>query len=158
MSLVKVFPRFQVVPALIRMTAFAGLPLFAGLAESVGLIPGLEERQHFLRRGELGFSVWQLVLSLMLLLMAGGESVSDVDVLQSDLSLKRLLGWPRLPSARSLGQFLDRCIRRALGALRTAMTRLASKSVQHRLSESVTLEFDAILMESQKQEAEYTDE
>jgi len=153
---VKVFPRFQVVPARISTTAFAGLPLFARLAESLGLIPALDERLHFLKRRQRGYSVWQFVLSLMLLLIAGGESLTDIQLLQSDCSLKRLLGWPRLPVATTLGQFLRRFTRRALGALATANARLATKTLCHRLFQSVTLDFDATLIEAHKQDAEFT--
>ena len=156
MSLVKVFPRFQVVPARISTTAFAGLPLFARLAESLGLIPVLEERLHFLKRRQRGYSVWQFVLSLMLLLIAGGESLSDIQLLQSDRSLKRLLGWLRLPAATTLGQFLHRFTRRALAALSSANTQIAIKTICHRLIQSVTLDFDATLIEAHKQDAEFT--
>lgn len=152
----KVFPRFHIAPARISTTVFAGLPLFARLAESLGLIPALEERLHFLKRRQRGYSVWQFVLSLALLLIAGGESLTDIQLLQSDRSLKRLLGWPRLPAATTLGQFLHRCTRRALGALSTANTRLATKTICHRLIQSVTLDFDATLIEAHKQEAEFT--
>ena len=156
MSLARVFPRFQIAPARISTTAFAGLPLFARLAESLGLIPALEERLHFLKRRQRGYSVWQFVLSLTLLLIAGGESLTDIQLLQSDRSLKRLLGWPQLPVATTLGQFLHRFTRRALVALSTVNARLATKSLQHRLAGSVTLDFDATLIEAHKQDAEYT--
>jgi hypothetical protein len=155
-SLVKVFPRLQILPARISTTAFAGLPLIARLAESLGLIPALQQRLHFFKRRQRGYSIWQLVLSLMLLLIAGGESLTDIQLLQSDRSLKRLLGWPRLPAATTLGQFLHRCTRRALGALSTVNTRLVTKALQHRLTGSVTLDFDATLIESHKQDAQYT--
>jgi len=155
-SLAKVFPRFQIVPARISTTAFAGLPLIARLAESLGLIPALEQRLHFLKRRQRGYSVWQLVLSLMLLSIVGGESLTDIQLLRSDRSLKRLLDWPRLPAATTLGQFLHRCTRRALKALSTVNTRLVTKSLQHRLIESVTLDFDATLIESHKHDAQYT--
>jgi len=155
-SLAKVFPRFQIVPARISTTAFAGLPLIARLAESLGLIPALEQRLHFLKRRQRGYSVWQFVLSLMLLSIAGGESLTDIQLIRSDRSLKRLLDWPRLPAATTLGQFLHRCTRRALKALSTVNTRLVTKSLQHRLIESVTLDFDATLIESHKHDAQYT--
>jgi hypothetical protein len=58
-SLVKVFPRFQVVPARISTTAFVGLPLFAHLVESLGLIPALQEQLRFLKRRQRDYSVWQ---------------------------------------------------------------------------------------------------
>lgn len=156
MSLTKVFPRFQVVPARISTTAFAGLPLFARLAESLGLIPALEERLHFLKRRQRGYAVWQFVLSLMLLLIAGGESLTDSQLLQSDRSLKRLLGWSRLPAATTLGQFLHRCTRPALKALSLVNARLATKPFCRQLMQSVTLDFDATLIESHKQNAQYT--
>jgi hypothetical protein len=100
--------------------------------------------------------VWQFVLSLMLLLIAGGESLTDIQLLQADRSLKRLLGWSRLPAATTLGQFLHRCTRRALGALSTVVTWLATKTLQRRLIGSVTLDFDATLIESHKHDAQYT--
>jgi len=156
MSLARVFPRFQIAPARISTTAFAGLPLFARLAESLGLIPALEERLRFLKRRRRGYSVWQFVLSLTLLLIAGGESLTDIQLLQSDRSLKRLLGWPRLPAATTLGQFLHRCTRRALAALATTNARLAVKTLVHRLIQSVTLDFDATLIETHKRDAEFT--
>ncbi len=76
MSPAKVFPRFQIRPARISTTAFAGLPLFARLAESVGLIPALQQRLHFLKRRQRGYSVWQSVLSLILLSIADGDGAS----------------------------------------------------------------------------------
>jgi hypothetical protein len=152
----KVFPRFQLVPTRTSTTAFAGLPLFAHLAESLGLIPALSQRLHFLKRRQRGYAVWQFVLSLMLLLIAGGESLTDIQLLQADRSLKRLLGWPRLPAATTLGQFLHRCTRRALKALSTVVTFLAIKAIQQRLIDSLTLDFDATLLEAHKKLAQYT--
>ncbi len=87
------------------------------------------------------------IFTLILLLIAGGEGLSDIQLLQADRSLKRLLGWSRLPAATTLGQFLHRCTRRALGALSTVSTRLATKTIQRRLIRAMTLDFDATLTE-----------
>ena len=152
----EVFPRFQIMPTRTSTTAFAGLPLFALPAESLGLIPALSQRLHFLKRRQRGYAVRQFVLSLMLLLIAGGESLTDIQLLQADRSLKRLLGWPRLPAATTLGQFLHRCNRRALKALSMVVTGLATKAIQHRLLDSLTLDFDATLIEAHKKLAQYT--
>lgn len=126
------------------------------MAESLGLIPALQERLYFLKRRQRGYSVWQFVLSLTLLLIAGGESLTDIQLLQADHSLRRLLGWPRLPAATTLGQFLGRFTRRALAALATANARLAVKPLVNRVIQSVTLDFDATLIEAHKQDAEFT--
>ncbi len=156
MNLAKVFPRFHVVATRTGSTALAGLPLLARLTESLKLIPAFEQQLHFIKRRRRGYSVWQFVLSLMLLLIAGGESLSDIQLLQADHSLKRLLGFERLPAATTLGQFLHRCTRPALRALGLINARLATISLSRRLLRSVTLDFDATLIESHKQRAEYT--
>jgi len=156
MSLPRVFPSFQIVPTRTGSTALAGLPLLAQLAESMGIIAMLDEHLHFLKRRRRGYSVWQVVLSLMLLLIAGGESLTDIHLLQADHSLRRLLGFARLPAATTLGSFLNRCTRRALLILGKVNARLALKSLGQRLISSVTLDFDATLIESHKQNAEYT--
>jgi hypothetical protein len=156
MNLTKTFPRFQIVATRAGSTALAGLPLFAHLAESLGIIRMLDKHLHFLKLRRRGYSVRQVVLSLMLLLIAGGESLTDIYLLQSDHSLKRLLGFERLPAATTLGSFLNRSTRRALWMLGKVNARLALRSLGQRLISSVTLDFDATLIESHKQNAEYT--
>jgi len=156
MSLPKVFPSFQIVPARTGSTALAGLPLLARLAESLKLIPEFEEQLCFLKLRRRGYTVWQFMLSLMLLLIVGGESLSDIQLLESDHSLKRLLGFERLPAATTLGQFLHRCTRTALRGLSLVNARLATRPHLRRLIQSITLDFDATLIESHKENAEYT--
>jgi len=152
----EVFPRFQIMPTRTGTTAFGGLPLFAHPAESLGLIPALSQRLHFLKRRQRGYAVRQFVLSLMLLLIAGGESLTDIQLLQADRSLKRLPGWPRLPAATTLGRFLHRCKRRALEAMSMVVTGPATKAIQQRLLDSLKLDFDATLIEPHKKLAQHT--
>ena len=65
------------------MTAMAGLGIYldmmqvSGLCESVHQHVGLKEKSQ-------GWSDVQMITSLMLLNVAGGESVSDLDVLEGD--------------------------------------------------------------------------
>lgn len=134
----------------------AGLPLVARLAESSGVIPMIEEQLHFLKHRQRGYSIWQPVLSLMLVLIAGGECLTDIQLLESDHGLKRLLGFARLPAATTLGSFLYRFTRRALMALSKVTAHLARKSLTRRPLQAVTLDFDATLIESHKRQAEYT--
>ena len=72
------------------MTAMAGLGIYldmmqvSGLCESVRRHIGLKEKSQ-------GWSDVQMITSLMLLNVAGGESVSDLDVLEGDEGLGRLV-------------------------------------------------------------------
>ena len=59
------------------LTAKGGLPLYLELAFRSGLVNSI--RRHVgVRRGGQGWSDEQVVLALMLLNLAGGESVSDL--------------------------------------------------------------------------------
>ncbi len=72
------------------LTASAGLPLYLDLAFRAGLVESV--RRHLsLRRGGQGWTDEQVVLALMLLNLAGGESVSDLEVLEADEGFSRLL-------------------------------------------------------------------
>ena len=72
------------------MTAMAGFGIYldmmqvSGLCESVRRHIGLKEKSQ-------GWSDVQMITSLMLLNVAGGESVSDLDVLEGDEGLGRLV-------------------------------------------------------------------
>jgi post-segregation antitoxin (ccd killing protein) len=71
-------------------TANAGLGLYLDLAFRSGLVESV--RRHLsLRRGGQGWTDEQMVLALVLLNLAGGESVSDLEVLEADEGFSRLL-------------------------------------------------------------------
>jgi hypothetical protein len=64
-------------------TSHAGLMLYVELFRALGLREAME-REVGVRRETLGYADWQVVLSLMLLNLAGGECVSDLEVLEGD--------------------------------------------------------------------------
>lgn len=156
MSVPRVFPRFQFAASRTSVTAFAGLPVIAQFAESLEVVRRLEQGLGFLKRRQRGYRVWQFILSLVLLLIAGGESLDDIRMLESDSSLKKLLGQSRLPAATTLGQFLRRFSHRAIQALSGVSGFLATKVLLPRGLTRVTLDFDATLIESHKEQAQYT--
>ena len=75
------------------MTALAGLPLYLDLAWVTGLVESI--RRHLklreLREGQQGWTDAQIVMALMLLNLAGGEHVSDLEVLEQDPGFSRVL-------------------------------------------------------------------
>ena len=72
------------------MTALAGLPLYLDLAWVSGLVESI--RRHLkLREGQQGWTDAQMVMALILLNLAGGEHVSDLEVLEQDGGFARVL-------------------------------------------------------------------
>ena len=64
-------------------TAKGGLPLYLELAHVSGLVESIRSRLS-VRNGDQGWSDVQVVLSLILLNLAGGEAVDDLDVVEKN--------------------------------------------------------------------------
>jgi hypothetical protein len=99
------------------MTALSGLPLYLDLAWVTGLMASI--RRHVrLRAGQQGWTDEQMVLSLILLNLAGGEHVSDLEVLEQDRGFSRVLGQVEMaglprPQRRAIERGWRRARRRA---------------------------------------------
>ena len=65
------------------MTALAGLPAYMDLAQVMKVRESIERHLH-LRGGGQGWSDAQVVTSLILLNLAGGECVDDLRVMEGD--------------------------------------------------------------------------
>lgn len=65
------------------MTAVAGLPLYLELGQKLGLIKSID-RHIQVRKNAQGWTDSQIVLSLILLNLAGGDCVDDLKVLEVD--------------------------------------------------------------------------
>jgi hypothetical protein len=65
------------------MTALAGLPVYLDLAKVIGLSKSIEKHLK-VRKGGQGWTDSQIVLSLLLLNLAGGDCVDDVKILEAD--------------------------------------------------------------------------
>ena len=65
------------------MTALAGLPVYLDLARVIGLSKSIEKHLK-VRNGGQGWTDSQIVLSLVLLNLAGGDCVDDIKILEAD--------------------------------------------------------------------------
>jgi hypothetical protein len=72
------------------MTALAGLPVYLDLASVLSL--GDHIRTHMHMRQSQGWTDEQVILSLVLLNLAGGDCVDDIRILQKDEGFCRVLG------------------------------------------------------------------
>jgi len=70
------------------LTGFAGLPLYLELAIKSGLSQYI---QAFLKTKTRGWSDQEMVISLILLNLAGGDCITDINRLEQDKGLKTLL-------------------------------------------------------------------
>jgi hypothetical protein len=71
------------------MTALAGLPLYLDLASALGIPKSID--RHLTLRPTQGWTDSQMVLSLMLLALAGGDCVDDLKILEADDGFCRIL-------------------------------------------------------------------
>ena len=72
------------------MTALVGLPIYLDLAHVAGLKSSIE-RHLRAREGGQGWSDSQVITSLLMLNLAGGDSVDDLRILEKDEGLCRVL-------------------------------------------------------------------
>ena len=73
-----------------EMTALAGLPIYLDLAYVAGLSQSIQ-RHLKLRERKQGWSDAQIITSLVLLNLAGGDSVEDLGILEKDAGFGQVL-------------------------------------------------------------------
>lgn len=73
------------------MTALAGLPTYLDFTYVINLLNSIKDNVN-VRSGDQGWNDYQVILSLILLNLAGGESVSDLDILEGDIGFRKVLG------------------------------------------------------------------
>jgi hypothetical protein len=87
------------------LTARAGLAIFSRAFRSLGA-PKLCDEQIHLKQRNRGFSAGQQVESLVLLHMAGGDCMQDIESLRKDGGVTKMLGYAA-PSERCVAEFLE---------------------------------------------------
>lgn len=72
------------------LTSFGGLPTYLDLASATGFLKSIDRNMR-IRTGEQGWTDRQMILSLVLLNLVGGDCVEDIDKLEADEGLCRIL-------------------------------------------------------------------
>ena len=161
------------------MTSLAGLPLYLDLAFALGIPENID--RHLMLRPSQGWSDSRMVLSLMLLAIAGGDCVDDLRILEADEGFCRVLERIEpeeparfrikkartFPSPSSVFRYLasfrttDPPVQGAasiprspaLGRFNLVNRDLVASVQQHDPSATATLDMDATIVETQKREA-----
>jgi len=118
--------QYEIDPTESKFTALGGLPLFLDLMSGLGVIAGL--RRHLADPGDMhGWSVSDVVLALVLVNLAGGECVGDLNRLDADVGFGQVMG---LANRAGYSRQQRRALKRKLAKLK--MRKLPSKSAAFR--------------------------
>jgi len=131
------------------VTSYAGLPLFLGMAKSLGLEERLNRLPVKLR--ERGYRPAETIFSLMGLLQSGAVALDDMKLLNGDEGLRALLG--TFPAANTVGEFLRRFENSAIHRLGQIQLETAVKVIRSAGLKSVVVDVDSFFIESQKSDA-----
>jgi hypothetical protein len=151
-----------------QLTSLGGLPLVHELYRKLGL-PRLIE-QH-VQVKDKGWTESELIESIVALSIAGGEHLSDVEITLADKGYQKVIGKDRLPSAKALERFLKRFHEEqlmthrpppgtswvpeesaALAGLEAVNQEVARKLIAKSGLATVTIENDAMVVFSEKEE------
>ena len=83
--------RYESEPTVSGMTAMAGLPAYLELAVVSGLTDTIRRHLRICTSKEQGWTDTQIVMSLVLLNIAGGDCVDDLRILEKDEGLAKVL-------------------------------------------------------------------
>jgi hypothetical protein len=133
-----------------KLTALGGLPLFLDLMSCLGVIAGLRQALDLSSRLE-GWSASDVVLALILVNLAGGECVEDLDRLNADLGFAKVL---ELAHHQGYSRQQRRALQRKLNKLK--MRKLPSKSSAFRRLEDFHDPGEEQEKERRRKEAERT--
>lgn len=152
-------PLFKVKKSKFRISSFCGLPLLDHIAHWLG-VPQSAEHLTGLKERQRGYSISQLLMSLVLLLTAGGEHLDDIRMLKKDPAIKAFTDLKDIPDATTLGRFLHRFKKRELMFLGGISTGLATRIQSHVSPDKATLDVDSSVVMAEKEEAKmsYTGE
>ena len=141
--------RYKVSTTKAAVTSFAGLPMVLGMGKSLGLEEALNRLP--LKERARGYSAAESLFSLMGLIQAGGIALDDIYLLQGDEGLRALLG--DFPASNTLGESLRRFSQTAVYRLGVIGFKTAVKVIRAKALKRVTVDIDAFMVESQKDEA-----
>lgn len=105
-----------------------------------------------------GYKPSQFVLPLILMLHGGGRKLDDLREIKGEVSLSELLGMKDLPASCTMGDWLRRMGEdgRGLEGLGKVNRHMMERGLKPDKVEEYTLDVDATVIESEKEEAKWT--
>jgi hypothetical protein len=148
---------FKIVPTDGPLIARSGLLLPHGMAKALKL-PRVIDRELPSPKSGRGYKPSQFVMPLILMLHGGGSKLEDLREIKGEVSLRELLEMEDLPASCTIGDWLRRMGKdsKGLTGLGRVNHHLIKEIVLRDKQGSYTLDVDATIIESEKEEAKVT--
>jgi len=131
-----------------KVTASSGLLLILKFAEEIGLFKDVEKKFSHLKQRASGYSVSQMIMSMLAMFIKGGDRLNDINILSSEPGLLNILQMDKLPNANTLGGFARRFNQRDIFNLAELVMKLSSNIIKLRGLKEIIIDIDSSLIES----------
>lgn len=139
-----------------EITPRSGLALYAEVLEAFGIERRME-RALPQPGSNRGYRPWAFVEPLLLMLYGGGRHIEDLREIRDDKALRRLIGMRQMPALSTFGDWMRRVGEGGgVGGLSRVNKAVVDKILRKDKRDHYTLDVDATVIESWKQEAEWT--
>jgi len=148
---------FRIVPADEPLVARSGLLLPYELAKALKL-PEVIDKELPKPGSGRGYKPSQFVMPLILMFHGGGRKLEELREIRSEMSLRELLEMERLPASCTIGDWLRRMGQDGEGlcGLGRVNHHLVGEVIRRDKRDRYTLDIDASIIESEKEEAKVT--
>ncbi len=148
---------FKIVACNEPLVARGGLVLPYEMAKALKLPEVIDEELPRPGSGR-GYKPSQFVMPLILMFHGGGKKLEDLREIKGEISLRELLEMDSLPASCTIGDWLRRMGKdgKGLCGLGRVNRRLVREVILRDKRGSYTLDIDASVIESEKQEAKVT--
>jgi len=148
---------FKIVPCNEPLIARSGLLLPYEMAKALKLPKVIDEELPNPGSGR-GYKPSKFVIPLILMFHGGGKKLEDLREIKSEMSLRELLEMESLPASCTIGDWLRRMgeISKGLSGLGKVNHHLVREVIGRDNRKGYTLDVDASIIESEKEEAKVT--
>jgi len=131
-----------------KVTASSGLLLILKFAEEIGFFKEVEKKFHSLKQRARGYSVSQMIMSMLAMFIKGGDRLSDINILSSEPGLLNILQMSKLPNANTLGGFARKFSQRDILNLADLVMKLSSNIIKLLGLREIIIDIDSSLIKS----------
>ena len=137
-----------------RLTSQSGEIVFGEYLKAIG-VDKLCDRYLPQPKSNRGYTPFNFIQPLLLMMHSGGRCLDDMRMVQSDTALREVLHIDKVPTADSTGKWLKRHGLIGMYGIED-MNKVFLKRYLKRIEEPLVLDIDASVIESHKSIAEYT--
>jgi hypothetical protein len=148
---------FEIEPTNAALTAHGGLLLPYEMAQALKLGKVIDRELPGPGSGR-GYKPSEFVIPMILMLHGGGKKLDDLREIEAEVNLRDLLGVKELPASCTIGDWLRRMGQNpeGLAGLDRVNNHMVTEGLKKDKRKEYTLDVDAVVIESEKLEAQWT--